>query len=104
MQVRVQQAAFDPGAELAGFAVERRDIGAIVSFTGVVRDTSGDLRHMMIEHYPGMTERAITGILDQAVARWSLADALVIHRLGTGSTDHDGGHRRRPPGRGFCRR
>ncbi|EAQ06614.1 molybdenum cofactor biosynthesis protein MoaE [Yoonia vestfoldensis] len=82
MQVRVQQAAFDPGAELAGFAVGRRDIGAIVSFTGVVRDTSGDLRHMMIEHYPGMTERAITGILDQAVARWSLADALVIHRFG----------------------
>ncbi|ARU02258.1 molybdenum cofactor biosynthesis protein MoaE [Yoonia vestfoldensis] len=82
MRVRVQQPAFDPGAELAGFATGRRDIGAIVSFTGVVRDTSGDLRHMLIEHYPGMTERAITGILDQAVARWSLADALVIHRFG----------------------
>ncbi|WP_019953437.1 molybdenum cofactor biosynthesis protein MoaE [Yoonia vestfoldensis] len=83
MQVRVQEAVFDPGTELAGFATGRRDIGAVVSFTGVVRDTSGDLRHMLIEHYPGMTERAIGKIVDEAVARWSLAGALVIHRFGT---------------------
>ncbi len=83
MRVRVQEAAFDTGVELAGFAKDRHDIGAVVSFTGVVRDTSGDLRHMLIEHYPGMTERAIGTILDEAVARWSLADALVIHRFGT---------------------
>jgi molybdopterin synthase catalytic subunit len=82
MQVRVQEAAFDPGVELAHFARDRRDIGAIVSFTGVVRDASRDLRHMLIEHYPGMTERAINGILEEAVARWALADALVIHRFG----------------------
>ena len=83
MRVRVQEPAFDPGAELASFARDRRDIGAVVSFTGVVRDTSGDLRHMLIEHYPGMTERAIGKILDEAVTRWSLADALVIHRFGS---------------------
>lgn len=83
MIVRVQQDLFDPGAELGLFARERTDIGAVVSFTGVVRDTAGDLRHMLIEHYPGMTERAITGLVTQAVARWSLADALVIHRFGS---------------------
>ncbi|MFN3664027.1 molybdenum cofactor biosynthesis protein MoaE [Yoonia sp.] len=82
MAVRVQSAAFDPGAELAGFAPGRQDIGAVVSFTGVVRDTHGDLDHMLIEHYPGMTETAIEAIADQAVARWALVDVLVIHRYG----------------------
>jgi molybdopterin synthase catalytic subunit len=82
MRVRVQEAAFDAGAELGAFAAGRHDIGAVVSFTGVVRDTAGDLQHMLIEHYPGMTERAIAAIVDQAVARWALADALVIHRFG----------------------
>ena len=82
MPVRVQAAVFDPGQELAAFAQGRRDIGAVVTFTGIVRDSAGDLDHMLIEHYPGMTERAIAGLVDQAVARWSLADALVIHRYG----------------------
>ena len=82
MQVRVQSDAFDTGAELAGFATGRHDIGAVVSFTGVVRDTAGDLHHMLIEHYPSMTERAIGGIVDQAMARWALVDVLVIHRYG----------------------
>ncbi|MFU8823984.1 molybdenum cofactor biosynthesis protein MoaE [Yoonia sp.] len=82
MQVRVQQDAFDTGAELAGFASTRTDIGAVVSFTGIVRDTRGDLQHMLIEHYPGMTERAIADIAKQAATRWALADVLVIHRFG----------------------
>ena len=82
MTVRVQPGVFDPAMELAGFAQARHDIGAVVSFTGIVRDTKGDLDHMMIEHYPGMTERAIAGIVDQAVARWTLAEVLVIHRYG----------------------
>lgn len=82
MRVTVQSDPFDTGKELAGFAQDRNDIGAVVSFTGVVRDTNGDLQEMLIEHYPGMTEAAITKIAKQAQDRWELADVLVIHRHG----------------------
>lgn len=83
MRVAVQAEAFDIGAEVAGFGRGVPGVGAIVSFTGVVRDSaSGDLAAMEIEHYPGMTERAITEIAGQAVARWGLLDCLVIHRYG----------------------
>ncbi|HEV8034084.1 molybdenum cofactor biosynthesis protein MoaE [Yoonia sp.] len=82
MTVRVQAEAFDAGEELNAFAQGSTDIGAVVSFTGVVRDTQGDLQEMLIEHYPGMTTRAIATIADEAVARWALADVLVIHRYG----------------------
>ncbi len=82
MAVRVQAEPFDAGAELNAFAQGRTDVGAVVSFTGVVRDTKGDLQEMLIEHYPGMTESAISKIVDEAVARWNLADVLVIHRYG----------------------
>lgn len=82
MVVRVQEKPFDFGAEAAAFAAGRSDIGAIVTFTGVVRDDTGNLRAMEIEHYPGMTASAIAEMADQAVARWSLADVLVIHRHG----------------------
>ena len=82
MAVRVQSEPFDLGAELAGFAKDRRDVGAQVSFTGVVRDDSGTLQHMTIEHYPGMTEKAIAAIEAEAVQRWALKDSLVIHRFG----------------------
>ena len=78
----MQAEPFDPGAELTGFAQGRRDVGAVVSFTGVVRDDSGDLREMVIEHYPGMTEKAIAAIVAEAQTRWGLKDALVIHRHG----------------------
>ena len=82
MAVRVQSAPFDVGAELAGFAAGRTDVGAQVSFTGIVRDDSGTLQHMLIEHYPGMTEKAIAAIEAEAVARWRLKASLVIHRYG----------------------
>lgn len=82
MQVRVQSAAFDYGAECAGFGLAGANVGAIVTFLGVVRDDSGRLSRMEIEHYPGMTERAITAMAEQARQRWSLADVLVIHRHG----------------------
>lgn len=82
MAVRVQQAPFDPGAELAGFGAGRTDIGAVVSFTGIVRDDTGSLQHMMIEHYPGMTEKAIAAIEAEAARRWDLRASLVIHRYG----------------------
>jgi len=82
MRILVQNAPFDVGAELSGFGAGRTDIGAQVSFTGVVRDDTGTLDHMLIEHYPGMTEKALTKIAEEAVSRWSLKDVLVIHRYG----------------------
>ncbi len=82
MDVRVQESGFDFGAEAAAFAAGRRDAGAVVTFTGIVRDDGGDLREMLIEHYPGMTERAITAIAGEAATRWALDGVLVIHRHG----------------------
>jgi molybdopterin synthase catalytic subunit len=82
MRLSVQSEAFDLGAESNAFAMEQKAAGAIVTFTGLVRDNGGTLAAMEIEHYPGMTEKAIGAIMDQAAARWSLADALVIHRYG----------------------
>lgn len=82
MRVAVQPAAFDVGAEVSAFTSGVRGAGAVVSFTGLVRDEGGKLAAMEIEHYPGMTEKAIAGMVQEAVRRWSLADALVIHRHG----------------------
>ena len=82
MTVRVQMAAFDAGAELNAFSAHVAGAGAIVSFTGIVRDVANGLQHMMIEHYPGMTESAIAVIVAEAQARWNVSDALVIHRYG----------------------
>lgn len=82
MTVRVQAAPFDLGAETAGFAARVRGAGAVVTFTGLVRDVPGGLAGMEIEHYPGMTEKALAAIRAEAISRWSLADALVIHRHG----------------------
>ena len=81
VSVRVQGEPFDFGAEAAAFAEGREGIGAVVTFTGVVR---GDERllAMEIEHYPGMTERAIGALADEARRRWRLLDVLVIHRFG----------------------
>ncbi|MGR3465768.1 molybdenum cofactor biosynthesis protein MoaE [Limimaricola sp.] len=83
MKIAVQEAPFDAGAELDAFAHGRHEVGAVVSFTGIVRDRDGGLVHMQIEHYPGMTEKAITAIAEEAKARWDLADLVVIHRFGT---------------------
>ncbi len=82
MEIRVQEESFRPGEALDAFAAGLRGAGAIVSFTGLVRNDGGDLTEMLIEHYPGMTRRAIEGIATEAASRWSLADILVIHRHG----------------------
>lgn len=82
MTVRVQEETFDPGLELNSFTQSVQGAGAVVSFTGVVRDVEGKLAEMLIEHYPGMTEKAISKIADEAKTRWGLAGALVIHRYG----------------------
>lgn len=84
-EIRVQAAPFDLGAEAAGFAAQAGALGAgaVVTFTGLVRDRpGGGLQAMEIEHYPGMTERAIAGIAAEAVTRWALSACLVIHRHG----------------------
>lgn len=82
MRIVVQEAPFDYGAEAGAFAAGRTDVGAVVTFSGIVRNSDGDLLAMEIEHYPGMTEAALTGIAEEAQRRWSLADVLVIHRHG----------------------
>ena len=82
MRLSVQSEPFDLGGETATFAAAATGAGAIVTFTGLVRDDSGTLSAMEIEHYPGMTEAAIQAIMTDACQRWSLTDALVIHRHG----------------------
>ncbi len=83
MRIVVQEAPFDLGAESNAFANSVAGAGAVVTFTGIVRDSvQGGMEVMEIEHYPGMTEKALTEIAEQAMARWSLDDALVIHRFG----------------------
>ena len=79
----LQSAPFDAGAELNRFAVAQKNAGAVVSFTGIVRNTAaGDLDAMEIEHYPAMTHAAIAAMIETAAVRWALADTLVIHRYG----------------------
>jgi molybdopterin synthase catalytic subunit len=82
MRVSVQTGPFDLGAEVSAFTSGLSGAGAVVSFTGIVRPDRG-LTAMEIEHYPGMTEKAIAVIVGEAVTRWTLVDALVIHRYGS---------------------
>ena len=82
MAVRLQSAPFDYGAECAAFAQAAAGAGAVVTFLGLVRDDAGRLARMEIEHYPGMTEKALAAIGAEAAARWPLADWLIIHRHG----------------------
>ena len=83
MRILIQEHAFDLGKEAQNFADRQNNAGAIVTFTGIVRNTAvGDLKTLSIEHYPAMTEKAISDIAQTAVDRWSLKDALVLHRYG----------------------
>ena len=83
MRISVQEEPFDLAAEAGQFAQGEGASGAIVTFTGVVRDNeAGTLQAMEIEHYPGMTEKALGEIAQQAVERFDLEDVLVIHRYG----------------------
>ena len=82
--IRVQQQPFDAGAELAALKAGRTAIGGTVMFLGSVRDMSegGDVRAMTLEHYPGMTEKALADIEADALARWPIDASLIIHRYG----------------------
>jgi len=86
-RVRVQEADFDMAAELDALQAGRADVGAVVSFTGCVRADAvpGDAEHvsaLTLEHYPGMTERAIEAMIDEAQRRFAIRGARVIHRVG----------------------
>src|SRR5690349_20470328 len=84
MTVRIQTEDFDVGVEVAAMRRGNPAIGAITTFTGVVRDVNeGDaVSEMTLEHYPGMTEKSIEQIVVQARSRWNVIDALVVHRVG----------------------
>lgn len=81
--ILVQREDFDIGAEIENVRDGRTDIGAIVSFTGTVRETKGDsVAAMTLEHYPGMTERELERIESQARERWPISACTIIHRHG----------------------
>jgi molybdopterin synthase catalytic subunit len=84
MAVRVQREDFDPGREMAALGEGRRDIGAVASFTGIVREEkgAGGISAMTLEHYPGMTERKLEEIEAEAHRRWPLEASLIVHRYG----------------------
>ena len=84
MKILVQTEAFDLGAEVDAMRQGRTDIGAIASFVGLARDLNEGkgVQAMTLEHYPGMTEKALAALVDEASARWTLLDVTVIHRIG----------------------
>ncbi|MFN0041015.1 MAG: molybdenum cofactor biosynthesis protein MoaE, partial [Burkholderiales bacterium] len=85
MVVRVQVEDFDVGAEIANLRRGNPAVGAVASFVGVVRDLNegASVAEMTLEHYPGMTEKALENIVSEARSRWDIYDACVIHRVGT---------------------
>lgn len=84
MAVRVQTEDFDAGREIAMLREGNPQVGAVAAFVGVVRDMNDGsvVAGMTLEHYPGMTEKAITEIIGQAKARWKIFDVTVVHRIG----------------------
>jgi molybdopterin synthase catalytic subunit len=82
--IRVQTDDFDAGAEMARLRAGRPEVGAVAAFVGVCRDLNDGERvsSMTLEHYPGMTERELASIVDEALSRWRIADVTVIHRVG----------------------
>ena len=88
MTVRVQREDFDVGAELAAMTTDKTSIGGVTLFVGLVRDMTGRgaegeaVSAMTLEHYPGMTEKQLQAIEEEARRRWPLDDALIIHRYG----------------------
>jgi len=85
MAVRVQVEDFDVARELAALRAGNRSVGAVAAFIGTVRDVNDNagVATMVLEHYPGMTEKALAEIVETARSRWDIIDALVVHRVGT---------------------
>jgi molybdopterin synthase catalytic subunit len=84
MPVRVQTEDFDAGAEVAALRRGNPKIGAVASFIGIARDVNDGnaVSTLTLEHYPGMTEKALEGIVAEARVRWDVIDILVVHRVG----------------------
>jgi len=84
MSIRIQEKDFDISAEIAALRKDDPRVGAVVTFLGAVRDMNegSQVKGMTLEHYPGMTEKALQEILDQAKVRWDIYQTLVIHRVG----------------------
>jgi molybdopterin synthase catalytic subunit len=82
--VRVQYEDFDAGAEIARLRLSDAGVGAVAAFVGQVRDINDGsmVGTLSLEHYPGMTEKALAAIIDQARTRWNFHDAHIIHRIG----------------------
>ena len=82
--IQIQENDFDVSAEIAKLRKDDPRVGAVVTFLGTVRDMNdgSQVKGMTLEHYPGMTEKALQEILDQAKARWDIYQTLVIHRVG----------------------
>jgi molybdopterin synthase catalytic subunit len=89
--IRVQEQAFDLAQELQTLRGARTDVGGVAIFIGSVRDLSEgrDVSAMTLEHYPGMTEKALSDIEAEARSRWPLLDSLIIHRYGRLSAGED---------------
>ena len=85
MTVRVQKEDFDVSGEIARLREDNPKVGAVASFVGIVRDLNDGeaVASLTLEHYPGMTEKAVEKIVAEAHERWDIYDALVIHRIGT---------------------
>lgn len=83
-RIRIHPEPFDPGAEIAALTAGRTDVGGIGCFIGTVRGTAAGrpIRAMTLEHYPGMTERALARIADDAASRWPLLACTLVHRIG----------------------
>jgi molybdopterin synthase catalytic subunit len=84
VSVRVQSEDFDIAREIAALRAGDARVGAVAAFIGLVRDINdaAEVSTLTLEHYPGMTEKALSGIVDEAKTRWRIYDALVIHRVG----------------------
>jgi molybdopterin synthase catalytic subunit len=82
--IRIQTEDFDAGAEIAKLRAGNPKVGAIASFVGVCRDVNDgeSVATMTLEHYPGMTEKALAKIVDEAMARWRIIDVTIVHRVG----------------------
>ena len=85
MSVRVQTEDFDVGQELTSMRLSGQSVGAVVSFIGQVRDLNdgNEIQMLTLEHYPGMTEKALEAIENEAKARWNVLESRIIHRVGT---------------------
>lgn len=82
-KISIQQQDFDLSTEVALVRDSNKNIGAVVSFLGTVRDLENEpITKMALEHYPGMSEKALESIVNQAQQRWNLGNTTIIHRIG----------------------